>query len=249
MFIHLSSPHLLPFSQKVPSRPATQKVPMDLRSRYYAIQQKEADLKQRESSLRNQNVAISSEKAPNFPPCWPVLYHNIAEEIPIHSQWFIRLCLINIIAFVVLAPLNFLACCTSGQFSDGVAQNVVFSIIVGLLTAPLAFRITYKKLYGQCKADEFSLWALGLKALLFAWIVIGAAGIEKSGMAGIAMAVDAFANRDASGFARTVVVLTAAIYVAAAALEFFLLGRLLILFKSTGQRIDTFKETKYSQMQ
>jgi hypothetical protein len=178
-----------------------------------------------------------------------MLYHNITEEIPIHSQWFLRLCIINVIVFLILAPVNFIACCTSGQFGEDLSQNIIFSIVIGLLTGPLAFRITYKKLYLQSKTDDFSLWGLAVKALLFAWIAIGAAGIPGSGMVGIAMAIDALGSGTASGFTKAIVLITTITYVASAVLEFYLLGRLLMLFKGTGQRIDTFKETKYSQMQ
>jgi hypothetical protein len=194
-------------------------------------------------------VVVSGEKTPNFPSCYPLFYHNITEEIPIHSQWFLRLCLLDVIIFLVLGPVNFIACCTSGQFDEPATQNVVFSIIIGLLTGPVAFRVTYKKMYFQAKSDEFSLWGMCLKALLFAWILIGAIGIRGSGMAGIAMSISAFGAGTASGFAKAMVVITTMLYVGAALMEFFTLGRLLLLFKGTGPRIDTIKETKYTQLQ
>ena len=54
---------------------------------WHAIKQKEEELKRREKALKKSNVEIVEDtKPPNFPPFCSVIYHNIAEEIPITSQ-------------------------------------------------------------------------------------------------------------------------------------------------------------------
>jgi hypothetical protein len=211
---------------------------MDLQSRYSAIQAKESELRQREDALRRQNASISDSKALNFPPLCPFVYHNISEEIPIQSQMFLKLCLGNIGGFLVSAVLNFIACCCSGSFSGYTAadaiQNIVFGLIVGILTGPLAFRVTYLKMYGQCKTGDITLWGLAVKAMLFAWIVIQAVGPKGWGVVGGVMMLDAIGGKG-NGFGKAMAVITFITYLLEALLEGFLLGKLMMLFKASGQ--------------
>ncbi|KAH0791387.1 secretory carrier-associated membrane protein 1-like [Histomonas meleagridis] len=88
----------------------------DPAARYYAIQQKEEELKRREKALKKANVEIEEDThPPNFPPFCSVVYHNIAEEIPIASQWTIRIAFIMILAPAALVHFTFYSdiCCTS----------------------------------------------------------------------------------------------------------------------------------------
>jgi hypothetical protein len=211
---------------------------MDLQTRYAAIQQKEEDLRRREATLRKQHIDVNDQHAPNFPPFYPMMYHNIAEEIPIAMQWFLKLALIGIAGMLVVAFVNWISCFTSKSFTpsastSAVIENVIFGGIVGLLTAPLAFRVTYRREYDQCKAGSITLWTLALQGLLFAWITICAVGMHGMGTVGVIMTIDAFSS-SANGFTKAMAAISCLLWLLIALLELFLLGRLLILYKTVG---------------
>jgi hypothetical protein len=215
---------------------------MDLQSRYSAIQQKEEDLRRREASLRTQNVTVDVSNTPNFPPCYPLMYHNLAEEIPISMQWFLRIALCAIIGLLVTAVVNLISCFTSGSFTSDskasdVVENVVFGAIIGLLTGPLAFRVTYMREYSQCKASDISLTTLALQGLLFAWIALCAIGLHGMGTVGVIMTIDAVGG-GGGAFVSAMAVISCVLWVGIACVEVFLLGRLLLLYKGSGQKVN-----------
>ncbi|XVE65372.1 hypothetical protein DITRI_Ditri07aG0175400 [Diplodiscus trichospermus] len=76
----------------------------------------EADLKRREKDIKRREDAVSQAGVPtddkNWPPIFPIIHHDIANEIPVHAQrlqylafasWLgIVLCLVfNVIAVIV----------------------------------------------------------------------------------------------------------------------------------------------------
>jgi hypothetical protein len=213
---------------------------MDLQSRYTAIQQKEEELRNREAALRKQDVALDAAHAPNFPPFYPMMYHNIAEDIPIAMQLFLKLALIGIIAILVNSVINLIACFVSKPFvkdqsPSNVVSNIIGGAIVALLTGPLAFRVTYIREYEQCKKNEITLWTLALQGLLLAWVGLCASGVVW-GTIGLIPMLTALSK--ASGFAKVIATIAGVIWLAIAVLELFLLGRLLLIFKTSGQRIQ-----------
>jgi hypothetical protein len=226
----------------------TGKVAMDLRDRYSRIQQKEEDLRRREAELRRAKVVVDESHPPNFPPFYPMLYHNITEEIPIISQTFLRIWLANLLELWVTAVVNIIACCCTSHFTGdkygggAQAQNIIFGIIVGVLTVPLGFRVTYIRLYRECKASEIGFVTLGLSALFFAWIAVGAVGPPKSGMVGVIMGIDGVSGR--GGFTKAISGISAALYLLAALLQLFLLGRLMLLFKASGRQLQPVTSTQ-----
>jgi hypothetical protein len=214
---------------------------MDLQARYEAIQRREADLRRREDALRKQNVTVDAINPPNFPPFYPMLYHNITEEIPISMQWFLRIALAAICALLITAILNLISAFTSKSFkTDGTtseaAENVIFAVIIGLLTAPLAFRVTYVREYREFKASDISLVTIALQALLFAWVTFCAVGVHGAGAVGVLMTIDCMGS-DSGGFVKAMAGIACTLWLLLAATEFFLLGRLLLLYKGTGTQV------------
>jgi hypothetical protein len=216
---------------------------MELQARYEAIQRREEELRRREGDLRKQNVTVDNVNAPNFPPFYPVMYHNIAEEIPIAMQWFLKIALIAIAILIVNAVLNLISAFTSKSFKEDsktseVAQNVIFGAIIGILTGPLAFRVTYMREYRQFKGGDITLWTLALQALLFAWVAFCSVGIYGVGTVGVIMTIDAVSGKSSSGFVKALAGITCGLWLLSAAIELFLLGRLLLLYKGSGPRIE-----------
>jgi hypothetical protein len=183
----------------------------NLEQRFRSVQAKENELRERANKLREANVTVGNSPMPNFPPFYPMLYHDISVEIPMLMQTFIRLSLGGVIFLAILSVVNWLACFTAGNFGRNSGENIVFRLIVLLFLTPLAFRVTYWKLYRQCKANEITFWTM--------------------------------AN---SG--RTLY-LSRVCWFIAAGWEFFLIGRLLLLFKSTGITMQSQADTGYAQAQ
>ncbi|KAI7990022.1 Secretory carrier-associated membrane protein 5 [Camellia lanceoleosa] len=50
----------------------------------------EADLKRREREIKRREDTVSSAGVPsddkNWPPCFPIIYHDIGNEISVHAQ-------------------------------------------------------------------------------------------------------------------------------------------------------------------
>jgi hypothetical protein len=215
---------------------------MDLQARYAAIQQKEEELRNRESALRKQDVSLDAAHPPNFPPFYPMMYHNIAEEIPIAMQLFLKVALVGIITILVNSFVNLIACCASKPFvkekkMSEVVSNVIGGAIIALLTGPLAFRVTYMREYEQCKKNEITLWTMALQALLLVWVGLCSVGVVW-GTIGVVRMLDAVGSK-ANGFTKAIAVISTALWLLITALELFLLGRLLLLFKASGQRLET----------
>ncbi|KAJ3192576.1 Secretory carrier-associated membrane protein 5 [Irineochytrium annulatum] len=59
--------------------------------------QREADLEKREAELRNREArlnerenAMGDYKPPNWPPCRPIVYHDIENDIPDSGKWLVK---------------------------------------------------------------------------------------------------------------------------------------------------------------
>ncbi|KAH0785212.1 secretory carrier-associated membrane protein 1-like [Histomonas meleagridis] len=212
----------------------------DPAARYYAIQQKEEELKRREKALKKVNVEIEEDtKPPNFPPFCSVVYHNIAEEIPIASQWTVRIAFIMIIALTVTVIVNLIACCTTGTINVGGAgakysagTNIVFGVIIGVLSVPLAFKINYFKLYTQCKLNDVKLGWFALQAIFIICYGYAAVGMKNCGVIGIITMLDGIAS--GSGFCKVMSIISAVLWVCGTVVEVFLFGRVMVLYKSSG---------------
>ncbi|KAH0791590.1 secretory carrier-associated membrane protein 1-like [Histomonas meleagridis] len=212
----------------------------DPAARYYAIQQKEEELKRREKALKKANVEIEEDThPPNFPPFCSVVYHNIAEEIPIASQWTIRIAFIMILALAVLVIINLIACCTTGTIKLGgsgasysVGANIVFGVIIGILSVPLAFKINYYKLYTQAKTNNITLGWFALQAIFILCFGYAAVGLKNNGVIGIITMLDALAA--GSGFCKVICIISAVLWVLGTLVEIFLFGRVMVLYKGSG---------------
>jgi hypothetical protein len=117
-----------------------------------------------------------------------------------------------------------------------IVQNIIFGAVVGVLTVPLGFRVSYMRIYRECKESNVGFVTLGLAALFFVWVTIGAVGIRNSGMVGVVMGIDAIAGQ--GGFTKAIGGITLVLYVLAALLQLFLLGKLMLLFKASGRQLQ-----------
>ena len=220
----------------------------ELQERYARIQRKEEELRQRESVLREQQLGIDEDREPNWPSCCPLVYHNIAEEIPMDNQTVVK------VAFY----LQFLwwACLIFNLFASfGVssmkkdkdypfARYIVFSIIYTILGIPLAFRINYMKFYEQCKLNDLGGCWFILELIFLAINVYAAVGLPESGCAGVLLFVDAISSESASGYLKVLSIITTVLLILSSCGQAFIGGRAFILYKSMGVSAATGEKPK-----
>ncbi|XP_031391417.1 secretory carrier-associated membrane protein 1-like isoform X3 [Punica granatum] len=139
----------------------------DLKRKEKELQAKEADLKRREQEVRRREEAaaragiVLEEK--NWPPFFPIIHHDIANEIPVHLQ---RIQYVAFATFLGLALCLFwnLIAITTAWIKGGGVKVWFLAVIYFISGVPGAYVLWYRPLY---RAFRFtSLFALLLPLLL-----------------------------------------------------------------------------------
>ncbi|XP_051134020.1 secretory carrier-associated membrane protein 2-like [Andrographis paniculata] len=135
----------------------------DLKKKERELQAKEAELKRREQEVKRKEDAaaragiVLEEK--NWPPFFPIIHHDIANEIPIHLQ---RL---QYVAFTTLLGLFFallwnIIAVTTAWIKQGDAKIWFLAIIYFISGVPGAYVLWYRPLYRAFRTES---------ALKFGW--------------------------------------------------------------------------------
>ncbi|KAL7183122.1 hypothetical protein ACSBR1_041744 [Camellia fascicularis] len=128
----------LGFGQK---HDATVDIPLDsmndLKKKEKELVTWEADLKRREREIKRREDTVSSVGVPsddkNWPPCFPIIHHDIGNEIPVHAQ-----------------KLQYLA------FASWLGVKIFFlATIYALLGCPLSYVLWYRPLYRAMRSEFF----------------------------------------------------------------------------------------------
>ena len=208
-----------------------QKMSETTEERFKRLQAKEQELREREKALRKQNVDVDEEKANNFPPFCPVVHHNIIEDIPIVAQWTIKIAFIAQFIWILQLLLNFIAACSTGSMNSySVAMNAVFSLAIMILGVPCGFKLNYMKHYTNASKDGMSVSNLILQVLFIAVNIYALIGLKNQGVMGVLTTIDALAG--GNGFSRIMIPIAAAFWGLQVAIQIFLFGKIIILFKN-----------------
>uniref|UniRef100_A0A0R0GTF6 Secretory carrier-associated membrane protein n=1 Tax=Glycine max TaxID=3847 RepID=A0A0R0GTF6_SOYBN len=130
---------------------------MDLKKKEKELQAKENELRKREQEVRRKEEAaaragiVLEEK--NWPPFFPIIHHDIANEIPIHLQ---RL------QYVAFTSLLGFALCITWNIVAGV-KIWFLAIIYFIAGIPGAYVLWYRPLYRAFRTDS---------ALNFGWFFL-----------------------------------------------------------------------------
>ncbi|KAL3643411.1 Secretory carrier-associated membrane protein 2 [Castilleja foliolosa] len=138
----------------------------DLKQKERELQAKEAELKRREQEVRRREEAaaragiVLEEK--NWPPFFPIIHHDIANEIPIHLQ---RL---QYVAFTTFLGLTFtllwnIIAVTTSWIRQGDARSWFLAIIYFISGVPGAYVLWYRPLYRAFRKES---------ALRFGWFFL-----------------------------------------------------------------------------
>ncbi|KAJ0239989.1 hypothetical protein HA466_0226920 [Hirschfeldia incana] len=164
-----------PFSKgggrPVASRPfnvdATVDIPLDtvndsskkqreLSDRESELRKREMDIKRREDAVVNSGVKTSNK---NWPPFFPIIHHDIANEIPVHAQKLQYLAFASWLGIVLCLVFNVIAVIVCWIKGGGV-KIFFLATIYALLGCPISYLLWYRPLYRAMRTDS---------ALKFGW--------------------------------------------------------------------------------
>ncbi|XP_011100350.1 secretory carrier-associated membrane protein 1-like [Sesamum indicum] len=150
-------------------RGATVDIPLDnskdLMRREKELQAKEAELKKREQELKRREDAIRQSgvviEEKNWPPFFPIIHHDIANEIPIHLQRVQYVAFTTFLGLAACLLWNFLA--TTIAWINGEGPIIWLCSIIYLSFIPGAYLLWYRPLYRAMRTDS---------ALRFGWFFL-----------------------------------------------------------------------------
>ncbi|KAH7834715.1 hypothetical protein Vadar_018893 [Vaccinium darrowii] len=126
----------------------------------------EADLKRREREIKRREDAVASAGVPvddrNWPPFFPIIHHDIANEIPVHAQRLQYLAFASWLGIVLCLVFNVVAV-TVCWIRGGGVKIFFLATIYALLGCPLSYVLWYRPLYRAMRTDS---------ALKFGWFFL-----------------------------------------------------------------------------
>ncbi|XP_042039561.1 secretory carrier-associated membrane protein 3-like [Salvia splendens] len=177
----------------------------DLKKKERELQAKESELKRREQEVRRKEEAaaragiVLEEK--NWPPFFPIIHHDIANEIPIHLQK------IQYVAFTTFLGLCFallwnVIAVTTAWIKLGDAKIWFLAIIYFISGVPGAYVLWYRPLYRAFRTESamkfgwfFMLYMLHIGFCIFASVAPPVVFRGKS-LTGILPAIDVIGDGD-----------------------------------------------------
>ncbi|KAK6133432.1 hypothetical protein DH2020_032844 [Rehmannia glutinosa] len=138
----------------------------DLKKKERELQAKEAELKRREQEVRRKEEAaaragiVLEEK--NWPPFFPIIHHDIANEIPIHLQKLQYVAFTTFLGLVFALLWNVIAV-TTAWIKQGDAKIWFLAIIYFISGVPGAYVLWYRPLYRAFRSES---------AMKFTWFFL-----------------------------------------------------------------------------
>ncbi|EPS71892.1 secretory carrier membrane protein, partial [Genlisea aurea] len=149
---------------------ATVDIPLDstsdLRKKERELQAKEAELKRREQEVRRKEEAaaragiVLEEK--NWPPFFPIIHHDIANEIPVHLQRMQYVAFTTLLGLALALFWNIIAV-TTAWIKLGDPRIWFLAIIYFISGVPGAYFLWYRPLYRACRTES---------AMKFGWFFL-----------------------------------------------------------------------------
>ncbi|KAK6917485.1 SCAMP protein [Dillenia turbinata] len=152
---------LSPLPPEPYDRGATVDIPLDtdhtskdLKKKEKELQAKEAELKRREQEVKRKEEAAARAgitlEEKNWPPFFPIIHHDIANEIPIHLQRMQYVAFTTLLGLVGCLTWNIIAVTTAWIKGEGVTIWFL-SIIYFISGVPGAYVLWYRPLYNAMR--------------------------------------------------------------------------------------------------
>ncbi|KAG8375155.1 hypothetical protein BUALT_Bualt10G0071000 [Buddleja alternifolia] len=126
----------------------------------------EADLSRREREIKRREDAVSNAGVPvddrNWPPFFPIIHHDIANEIPVHAQKLQYLAFASWLGIVICLVFNVIAV-TVCWIRGGGVRIFFLAIIYAIMGCPISYVLWYRPLYRAMRTDS---------ALKFGWFFL-----------------------------------------------------------------------------
>jgi len=138
----------------------------DLRKKEKELQAKEAELRKREQEVKRREDAaaragiVLEEK--NWPPFFPIIHHDIANEIPIHLQRLQYVAFTTLLGLAACLTWNVVATTTAWIKGEGV-KVWFLAIIYFIAGVPGAYFLWYRPLYRAFRKES---------AMKFGWFFL-----------------------------------------------------------------------------
>ncbi|KAJ6859362.1 hypothetical protein NC652_041601 [Populus alba x Populus x berolinensis] len=161
---------LSPLPHEPYDRGATIDIPLDsgkdLKAKEKELQVKEAELKRREQELKRKEDAIARAgiviEDKNWPPFFPIIHHDIGNEIPIHLQKIQYVAFTTFLGLFVCLSWNIVAVTTAWIKGEG--PTIWFLAIIYFISGvPGGYVMWYRPLYRAMRTDS---------ALKFGWFLL-----------------------------------------------------------------------------
>ncbi|XP_020970747.1 secretory carrier-associated membrane protein 1 isoform X2 [Arachis ipaensis] len=163
---------LSPLPPEPYDRGATVEIPLDssnskdIKAKEKELKAREADLKRREQEIKRREDAISRAgiviEEKNWPPFFPIIHHDIANEIPIHLQRTQYLAFSTWLGLVLCLTWNIVAVTTAWIKGEG--PTIWFLAIIYFISGvPGSYVLWYRPLYRAMRTDS---------ALKFGWFFL-----------------------------------------------------------------------------
>ncbi|XP_057472026.1 secretory carrier-associated membrane protein isoform X2 [Actinidia eriantha] len=138
----------------------------DLKKRERELQAKETELRKREQEVKRKEEAAARAgitlEEKNWPPFFPIIHHDIANEIPIHLQRLQYVAFTTFLGLFVCLLWNIIA--TTAAWIKGEGVKIWFlSIIYFISGVPLAYVLWYRPLYRAFRTES---------AMKFGWFFL-----------------------------------------------------------------------------
>lgn len=182
---------------------ATVDIPLDsgkdLKKKEKELQAKEAELRKREEAIKRKEEAASRAgiviEEKNWPPFFPIIHHDIANEIPIHLQRLQYTAFTTLLGLALCLTWNFIAV-TTAWIKGGDATIWFLAIIYFISGVPGAYVLWYRPLYRAFRTESamnfgwfFMFYLLHIAFVIFAAVAPPVVFKGKS-LAGILPAID-----------------------------------------------------------
>ena len=149
---------------------ATVDIPLDsstdLKKKEKELQAKETELRKREQEVRRREEAASRAgivlEEKNWPPFFPIIHHDIANEIPIHLQKLQYVAFTTLLGLVLCLFWNVIAVTAAWIKGEGV-KIWFLAIIYFIAGVPGAYVLWYRPLYRAFRNES---------ALKFGWFFL-----------------------------------------------------------------------------
>ncbi|XP_004485722.1 secretory carrier-associated membrane protein [Cicer arietinum] len=129
----------------------------DVKKKEKELQAKEAELRRREQELRRKEEAISRAgiviEEKNWPPFFPIIHHDIPNEIPIHLQRLQYVAFSSLLGLVLCLTWNVIAVTSAWIKGEGV-KIWFLAIIYFIAGVPGAYVLWYRPLYRAFRTDS-----------------------------------------------------------------------------------------------